>query len=153
MNRFCIAIIFTCLATLSAAGESAPVSAIVGATVVDLEGKSPLENAVIVVEGERIKAIGSAADTAVPAGAEVVDASGTWLIPGLMNMHVHYGLVLPGKMAAELAGETHDRDDVKGSEMFDLSGKNALVPGATGGIGFLECPTPVQLHQVCNRGG
>ena len=106
MNRFCIAIIFTCLATLSAAGESAPVSAIVGATVVDLEGKSPLENAVIVVEGERIKAIGSAADTAVPAGAEVVDASGTWLIPGLMNMHVHYGLVLPGKMAAELAGES-----------------------------------------------
>src|SRR5690606_10945495 len=29
-----------------------------------------------------------------------------WLIPGLMNMHVHLGLVLPGKMAIELADET-----------------------------------------------
>ena len=42
----------------------------------------------------------------VPAGAAVVDAAGKWLIPGLMNMHVHLGLALPGRAGSELAGET-----------------------------------------------
>ena len=88
--------------------ETAParMTAIVGATVVNLEGGAPLRDAVVLVDGERIAAIGSADDIAVPAGAEVIDAGGTWLIPGLMNMHVHLGLKLPGKMAAELANET-----------------------------------------------
>ena len=90
------------------AQETAParMMAIVGATVVNLEGGAPLRDAVVLVDGERIAAIGSADDIVVPAGAEVIDAGGTWLIPGLMNMHVHLGLKLPGKMAAELANET-----------------------------------------------
>jgi len=80
--------------------------AIVGATVVDLYGDEPIENAVVLIEGERIIAIGSAATVDVPATAEVINAEDTWLIPGMMNMHVHLGLVLPGKLAAELANET-----------------------------------------------
>jgi len=82
------------------------VTALQGGTVVNLDGGPPLENAVILVEGERITAIGSAGGIDIPAQADVVDTSGTWLIPGLMNMHVHLGLVLPGKMAEELADET-----------------------------------------------
>ncbi|TQV82628.1 amidohydrolase family protein [Exilibacterium tricleocarpae] len=109
MNKLWAHFIAGCLAAVSTyapAVEPPGVSAIVGATLVDLEGKAPIANAVVLVEGERIKAVGAAADIRVPANAEVIDASGTWLIPGLMNMHVHYGLVLPGKMAAELANET-----------------------------------------------
>jgi len=81
-------------------------TALVGGTVVDLDGGSPLQNAVILVDGEKIVSIGSADEVSVEPGTEVIDVSGTWLIPGLMNMHTHYGLVLPGKMAAELANET-----------------------------------------------
>ena len=88
--------------TANAAGTTV----IVGGTVVDLEGKAPIENAVIVVEGERIAAIGKAGNVKIPDGAEQIDTSGTWLIPGLMNMHVHLGLVLPGKLTAELADES-----------------------------------------------
>ena len=84
----------------------AAVTAIVGGTVVDLEGKTPIENAVILVEGERITAIGEAGEVKIPDGAEQIDTEGTWLIPGLMNMHVHLGLVLPGKMKAELYNES-----------------------------------------------
>jgi hypothetical protein len=84
----------------------AMVKAIVGATVVDLDGESNLRDAVVLVEGERIAAIGVRGDVSIPDGAEVIDATGTWLIPGLMNMHVHLGLVLPGKMEAELANES-----------------------------------------------
>ena len=91
---------------LLALDAQAVVTAIVGGTVVNLDGGAPLANAVILVDGERIAAIGPRAEVSVPADATVIDASGQWLIPGLMNMHVHPGLVLPGKMAAELAGET-----------------------------------------------
>ena len=88
------------------AANAAGTIAIVGGTVVDLEGKAPIENAVILVEGDRIAAIGEAGSVKIPDGAEQIDTENTWLIPGLMNMHVHLGLVLPGKMKAELANES-----------------------------------------------
>ncbi|MEM9316244.1 MAG: amidohydrolase family protein [Pseudomonadota bacterium] len=84
----------------------AQITALVGGTVVNIDGGPALNDAVILVEGERISAIGSRDKIQVPAGATVIDQSGHWLIPGLMNMHVHLGLILPGKMAFELADET-----------------------------------------------
>lgn len=80
--------------------------ALVGATVVDIHGDQPIEDAVVLVENERIVALGAAGEVEVPADAEVVDVNGLWLIPGMMNMHVHLGLILPGKMEAELAQES-----------------------------------------------
>ena len=85
---------------------SAQVTALVGGTVVNLEGGPHLEDAVVLVDGERISAVGARGDVAIPDNAQVIDQRGQWLIPGLMNMHVHLGLILPGKMAAELADET-----------------------------------------------
>jgi len=77
-------------------------TAIVGATLVSLDGGPHLANSIVVIEGERIRSI----EGAVPAGAELIQADGLFLLPGLVNLHVHLGLVLPGKMAAELADET-----------------------------------------------
>jgi imidazolonepropionase-like amidohydrolase len=85
---------------------SAATTAIVGGTIVNLDGKKPLQDAVILVDGERITAIGSRSEVDIPAGTQIVDAKGKWLIPGMMNMHVHLGLILPGKMQAQLAHET-----------------------------------------------
>ncbi|MFT7461560.1 MAG: imidazolonepropionase-like amidohydrolase [Planctomycetota bacterium] len=109
MNKVLLALILTfCLSILVPvhASEVAGTKAIVGATVVDIYGKSNIEDAVVIVVGERITAVGTAGDIAVPANAEIIDAKGLWMIPGMMNMHVHMGLVLPGKVAAELANET-----------------------------------------------
>jgi imidazolonepropionase-like amidohydrolase len=92
--------------TTALAMDHTGTKAIVGATVVDLEGKSPIEDAVVLIKGERITAVGSADTVTVPSDTEVINARGKWLIPGLMNMHVHLGLKLPGKLAAELANET-----------------------------------------------
>ena len=99
-----IFLVFLAISVQSA--DTTAATAIVGGTVVDLQGKAPIENAVIIVEGERISAIGEAGSVKIPDGAEQIDAAGAWLIPGLMNMHVHLGLILPGKMAAELANES-----------------------------------------------
>lgn len=89
-----------------ASSRPAKLQAIVGATVVNIDGGAAIENAVVVIEGERIKAIGPAASTQVPAGAEVIRAPGTWLVPGLTNMHVHFGLKLPGRDRSAFADET-----------------------------------------------
>ncbi len=80
--------------------------AITGGNVLDINTGEVLSDAVILVDRERIAAVGLAGELEVPTGAEIIDASGTWLIPGMMNMHVHLGLVLPGKMQAELAEES-----------------------------------------------
>ena len=109
MNKLQILITLSFLmlvTTFVHAGDSAQTVAIVGGTLVDLNGEAPIENAVIVVNGERITAIGSAADVEIPADAKQINAKGKYLIPGLMNMHVHLGLILPGKMKAQLANES-----------------------------------------------
>lgn len=105
MHKLLLALSAALLATFAGAATAAT-TAIINANVVRLDGGAPLENAVLLVEDERIAAIGSASEVSVPAGVEVIDAQDNWLIPGLMNMHVHFGLKLPGKMAAELADET-----------------------------------------------
>ena len=86
--------------------SSAETKVLLGGTVVDLDGQANLEDAVVLIKGERIAAIGGRSEITIPANAEVIDTQGLWLIPGLMNMHVHMGLVLPGKMAAEHGGES-----------------------------------------------
>ena len=103
MSRIAVLLLLTVSVT---AANAAGTTAVVGGTVVDLDGKAPLEDAVILVEGERIAAIGAAGSVDIPDGAEQIDTGGSWLIPGLMNMHVHLGLVLPGKLTAELADES-----------------------------------------------
>jgi len=62
--------------------------ALVNAHVVPVEG-DPFDGTVLVEDG-RITALG--ADVAAPEGAEVVDAQGRWVLPGLIDAHVHLGV-------------------------------------------------------------
>lgn len=86
----------TAVIALTAAPAYAETVALVGGNVVDLAGKAPIRDAVVLVEDERIQAIGPRATTRVPPDAKVIPMDGKWLIPGLMNMHVHLALNLPG---------------------------------------------------------
>jgi imidazolonepropionase-like amidohydrolase len=63
-----------------------------GATVIDGTGAPPRPNALLVVSDGRIVSIGNATSralAALPPGAQVVDASGQWIVPGLIDAHVH----------------------------------------------------------------
>jgi imidazolonepropionase-like amidohydrolase len=60
-----------------------------GATLVDVRAEKSIHDAVVVVDGERITHVFSSADGQVPADAELVDLRGKWLVPGLLDMHVH----------------------------------------------------------------
>ncbi|MGQ0539002.1 MAG: amidohydrolase family protein [Gemmatimonadaceae bacterium] len=58
-------------------------------TVVDPAWDAPLGDATIVVQGERISAVGPRRAVAIPPRARVIDGSGRFVIPGLWDMHVH----------------------------------------------------------------
>lgn len=72
------------------------VTALVGGNVVSVDGKAPIMDATVLVEGDRITAVAPSGSVTVPDGATIIPMEGKWLIPGLMNMHVHLGLNLPG---------------------------------------------------------
>ena len=63
--------------------------ALVGGTLIDGYGSAPIHNSVILIEGERIKAVGTVATLEVPEGAEVISTEGMSVLPGLWDMHVH----------------------------------------------------------------
>lgn len=68
------------------------VTAIVGGTVIDGNGGPPLADAVILVAGSRITAVGPRAEVRIPASATVIDAKGRYVIPGLIDTNVHLSL-------------------------------------------------------------
>lgn len=63
--------------------------ALVGGTLVDGYGSKPIYNSVIIVEGERITAVGHQGNIEVPEDAEVISTEGMTVMPGLWDMHVH----------------------------------------------------------------
>ncbi len=86
-------------------------TALVGGTVVATDGSSHIANATVLISGERIVKVGPAASISLPTGTQIIDMKGRWLIPGLMNVHVHLGLKLPGAAGDSLVNET-DPDEV-----------------------------------------
>jgi imidazolonepropionase-like amidohydrolase len=72
-----------------AAPAAAKTTALVGGRLIDGWGGAPVNNSVILIEGERIKAVGTVDSLPVPAGAEVIDCRGMSVLPGLWDNHVH----------------------------------------------------------------
>jgi imidazolonepropionase-like amidohydrolase len=69
-----------------------PRLAIVGGVVIDGNGGAPLPDAVVLIDGARIAAIGPRGAVAIPAGAQQIDARGQWVLPGLVDTNVHLSL-------------------------------------------------------------
>jgi imidazolonepropionase-like amidohydrolase len=63
-----------------------------GATVIDGNGGPPVHDAVIVIDGARITAIGPRASLKIPSGATTIDAKGRFVVPGFIDTNVHLSL-------------------------------------------------------------
>ncbi len=63
--------------------------AFVGGKVITMEGEQVIENGVVVVEANKIVAVGSAQNVKVPSDAKVIDITGKTLMPGLIDAHAH----------------------------------------------------------------
>ena len=120
--------------------------AIVGAQLVDGTGADPVPDAVVVIRGGRIAAAGSRAGTAIPAGAEIVDAAGRTVMPGLVETHAHYNGEperVPRQYRSQLYfGVTTSRSigsDPPGKVALALDARAGRIPGPrlyTAGLGF-----------------
>ena len=63
--------------------------ALVGGTLIDGTGASPLANTVVLIEGDEIKAVGPPNKVKIPKQAKKVDVSGKWILPGFTDLHIH----------------------------------------------------------------
>ena len=78
------------LVLLTACAERTPEGvALVGATVIDGSGRPPLQDAVVLVRGNRIASIGPRGGFELPRRVIEIDVSGRWIIPGLIDAHAH----------------------------------------------------------------
>src|SRR5581483_5989085 len=67
-----------------------PISlAIRNVTLIDGTGANPLPGATVLLAGERIAAVGPGTRVEAPEGVETLDGTGRWLLPGLVDLHVH----------------------------------------------------------------
>lgn len=69
--------------------EGPEITAFTNGTLIDGTGSAPVAGAVLIVEGGKIRSIGSS----VPEGAKIIDVKGKYIIPGLINAHGHVGEV------------------------------------------------------------
>jgi Amidohydrolase family len=86
---FVLALVFIGSATAPPFAQTRPV-AIVGGTLIDGTGRGGVTDSVVVVSGGRFQEVGKRGEVTIPQGAEVIDAKGKTIMPGLIDGHCHY---------------------------------------------------------------
>jgi imidazolonepropionase-like amidohydrolase len=118
------------------------------ANVFDAEHARMIPHTTVVISGNRIQAVGPDQTTPVPAGAQVIDAAGKSLLPGLWDMHVH---VSPGTdgIFHIAAGVTTARDMGNDTTtVLDLQkkfGDGSLIGPRLVLAGLIDAPGPYQV--------
>ena len=106
------------IAAASPTPDSAPVTILTGARLIDGTGKPPLEDAVLTLRGDRIVSVmghPGNSDSALgspefaPAGARLIDVHGQTIIPGLISAHSHLGLT---KCSYSASADNYTRENV-----------------------------------------
>jgi imidazolonepropionase-like amidohydrolase len=77
------------LALFSIPAGAQELKVITGATLIDGTGRTPLKDAVIIIEGARIKQVGAQHKVVLPQNALLIEARGKFVMPGLADMHNH----------------------------------------------------------------
>ncbi|HET6208076.1 MAG TPA: amidohydrolase family protein, partial [Terracidiphilus sp.] len=94
VHRAIVVLSFTVLARGASGSEPekqvpSPAVYVKAGHLFDATSNNVRENVIVEIQGERIAKIGPAAQIAIPAGAEIVDLSQAWVLPGLIDCHTH----------------------------------------------------------------
>ena len=84
-----IAAVATSLVALVGVSAQTPATTVIRAARLIIGDGTQIESPVVVIVGDRITAVGSAAQVRVPAGARVIDLAGYTLMPGFFDVHTH----------------------------------------------------------------
>jgi imidazolonepropionase-like amidohydrolase len=123
--------------------------ALVGGRLIDGFGGPPLANSVILIESERIKAIGQIGSLAVPANAEVISTEGMDVLPGLWDCHVH--TMILGHSDYAHWDQTYEKRF--GSEIMPAAAHQLLMAGVTSARDLgAPLEDAINLRDRINRG-
>ncbi|HXP16127.1 MAG TPA: amidohydrolase family protein [Terriglobales bacterium] len=123
----------------------------VHANLFDTETASLRPNSVVVITGNKVVAVGDGKQVKIPAGAEIIDATGKTLMPGLWDMHVHLqpndGLLHVAAGVTSVRDMANDIDQLSAMQRrFDEGteiGPRVLKAGFVDGRGPYQGPTKV----------
>jgi len=121
------------------------------AALFDPETRSVRPGTTVVVNGNRIQAVGPDGKVAIPAGAEVIDATGKTLLPGLWDMHVHIsgvdGVLHMAAGVTSVRDLANDTDQLlamrKRMDSGEAIGPRVVMAGFLDGRGPYQGPTKV----------
>jgi imidazolonepropionase-like amidohydrolase len=127
-RRVCaLAALFVLCFAVTPRGQPRTVKALVGGTLIDGNASRPIQNSVVIVDGDRIRAVGQVGSLAVPGGAEVISTEGMTVLPGLWDMHVHMQIL--GHADYDHWDKTYP--PAYESVIFPASAKQLLLAGVT----------------------
>jgi imidazolonepropionase-like amidohydrolase len=95
--------------------------AVTGGYVVPVDGE-PVDGGTVLIDDGQIVAVGAEADVDIPDDAEIVDASGTWVLPGFVEAHGHVGVIEAGEGWA--GADVNEMTDPNGARLRALDGIN-----------------------------
>ncbi len=136
-----------------------PRIAIVDVNVIPMDRETVLPRHTVLVEGARILSVGPSEQVTIPEGAKRVDGRGKYLIPGLVDMHVHFGGPEDEDLLLlHLAGGVTTVQSMHGSP-FHLELRERLAKGMLGPRMFTTGPTtarerthtPAEAVELVNR--
>ena len=85
------------LGSLNALAQ-APTVVLEGGTLIDGTGRNPINNAVVVIEGNRIKSVGTKGQVSYPSNARIINTDEKTILPGLVDGHIHLDIYFPSYM-------------------------------------------------------
>jgi hypothetical protein len=122
--------------------------AIVGGLLIDGHEGPPVADAVVLVEGARVVAVGTRHSLKVPPGARVIDARGYTVLPGLVDRHVHLDLLGHGDYRY-----WHEKYASRADEVYTTSARQLLSAGVTMAVDMGGDPAvQVRIRDRINRG-
>lgn len=124
-RRYSRALVPVLLMAVSA-GQADPI-AFTGARVMPVTS-DPIDNGVLVIDGDKIVAVGAKSDVRIPRNAEIVDVSGQVIVPGFVDTHSHIGEPAGADRSAPIQPEARVLDSLN---VRDAGFKRALAGGIT----------------------
>ncbi len=141
--QYRVVIFLILLLTFPSYAQTSKMKALVGGTLIDGYGGKPIPNSVILIEGERVKTVGTIGTLAVPSDAEIISTEGMTVLPGLWDMHVH--LMINGH--ANYAHWDKKYPSVLESIIMPASARQLLLAGVTSAR---DLGAPLEIINVRN---
>ncbi|HVW41276.1 MAG TPA: amidohydrolase [Amycolatopsis sp.] len=101
-------------------------TAIVGGYVVPVDG-TPIDGGTVLLQDGKITAVGAEVDVDIPEDAELVDAAGSWVLPGFLDAHVHLGVHEEGEGWS--GNDTNELTDPNGARFRAIDAIDPFEPG------------------------